>query len=150
MVGRAIRGLFRWLISRPQRPLRPFEVIVWWEVRRVPYNVIIGAAGAISLLLFFAFITWSGELKPGEDAVEPMALLLAPLAANVCYTAGWIGELMLLLVRRHSPVVGPLLFVAGTVFSLAVVLLPAALWGLECLLRLFGLRLLPLPMPPWW
>ena len=33
-------------------------------------------------------------LQPGEDAVEPMALLLAPFAMNLCYTAGWVAELL--------------------------------------------------------
>jgi hypothetical protein len=150
VLGAVIRVAWRWLISRPERPMRPLEVIAWWELRRVPYNVIIGAASAISLPLFFLFITWSGELKPGEDAVEPMALMVAPLAINFCYTAGWICELMLLLIRRHTPRVGPALFVVGTVFSLAVVFLPAIVWGVECILRLFGLRLLPLPVPSWW
>jgi hypothetical protein len=149
-VGRVIRVAWRWLISRPDRPMRTSEVIVWWELRRIPYNVFVGTAGAISLLLFFLFITWSGELKPGEDAVEPMALMVAPLAVNFFYTAGWIGELMLMLIRRHGPHIGPILFVVGTVFSVAVVFLPAALWGAECLLRLIGLSLPPLPVPSWW
>jgi hypothetical protein len=35
-----------------------------------PYNLIVGMTGFISLLLFFLFITKSGELKPGEDAIE--------------------------------------------------------------------------------
>ena len=47
------------------------------EFRRVPYNLIVGVIGAISLLLFFLFISLAHKLKPGyQDAVEPMALLV--------------------------------------------------------------------------
>ncbi|MGO9377887.1 MAG: hypothetical protein ACLPN1_00505 [Dissulfurispiraceae bacterium] len=34
------------------------------------YNLIVGVAGVISLILFFIFIGLAHELKPGEDAVN--------------------------------------------------------------------------------
>ena len=39
------------------------------------------------LAIFATSIYSSGHLQPGEDAVEPFALLLAPIAANIGYTA---------------------------------------------------------------
>ena len=134
-----LRVAWRWLVSRPERPMRPFEVIMWWELRRIPYNLIVGAAGAVSLVLFYLFMTWSGELKPGEDAVEPLVVMAAPFAINFCYTGGWVAELILLLMNRHVPWLGPILFVLGTVFSLVVIFAPTALWGAAWFLTLLGL-----------
>ena len=85
----------------------------------MPYNLILGVIGAISLLLFFVFIDLAHELKPGEDAVEPMALFVAPIAWNICYTGGWIVELLLSVVRRkESAHVGPVLLKLGVGFSM--------------------------------
>ncbi len=87
----------------------------------MPYNLIVGAIGIISLFLFFVFISLAHELKPGEDAVEPMALFIAPIAVNICYTGGWIVELLLNTVRsKGSSPVGPVLLKLGAGFSVVI------------------------------
>jgi hypothetical protein len=69
------------------------------------------------------------ELKAGEDAVEPIILFVAPLAANICYTGGWIVELFWGAVRpKGSSSIGPVLLKMGVGFSMAVVLLPSIVW----------------------
>jgi hypothetical protein len=84
----AITRAKSWLFT-PQQPSVPWwRVIVWWELRRIPFNLLIGAYGILCLLLFFWAITTSGHLQEGEDAVEPLALLAASFAANACYTLG--------------------------------------------------------------
>ena len=88
-----------WFFSDRRNPHSAAGVIVWWELRRLPFNVIIGAYGIFCLLIFFAAIVTSGHLQPGEDAVEPLALLAAPFVINVLYSLGWIAE----LTARHSP-----------------------------------------------
>jgi hypothetical protein len=103
---------------------------MWWEVRRIPYNILIGIYGFLSLLLFYFFIQSSGKLEPGEDAVEPMAIFVAPIVINLAYTAGWVVELILRLVFSvKSRIVGPILLKIGVVFSLVVVSLPSIVWG---------------------
>ena len=94
----------------------------------MPYNLIVGVVGAISLFLFFVFISLTHELKPGEDAVEPMSLIAAPIIANICYTGGWIIELLLGTVRRKGPSVGLVLLKLGVVFSVVIVLVPSVAW----------------------
>ena len=117
------------IFSNPEGPRPWWKVIAWWEIRRIPYNIIVGVVGFISLMLFFLFIDLAHELKPGEDAVEPMALFAAPILLNICYTAGWICELFLRLVwREKSPVVGPTLFKLGLSASLFAAVLPALMW----------------------
>ena len=102
----------------------------WWEARRLPYNAFVGVLGCVALRVFFIAITESGELKPRQDAVEPLALLAAPVLANVAYTFGSITEVLVNLVRGSGARrVGPALLHAGLVFSAVVVLAPAAFWS---------------------
>lgn len=137
-MGRA-RQFIDWFFSAPdgERPLR--EIIVWWEARRIPYNLIVGVVGLCSLLLFFYFAEASGKLAPGEDAVEPLGLLAAPLLLNVCYTAGWVAEA--LLGRAWSAggrPAAPRMLKFGLGLSLAAVLLPSVTWGLYLSLLVLG------------
>lgn len=134
----APRRLIRWLFTVPGMGVRSaWEVITWWESRRLAYNVVVGMVGLFSLVAFFGFITAANVLKPGEDAVEPMALLLAPFGVNFCYTLGWIGELALRLLggQRDDRIAGPILLGVGFALSLLIVLLPAALWSVFWLIR---------------
>ena len=72
-----------------------WEVIRWWELRRLLYNVVLLAIGIVSLLGMEFFLR---KTPGGEDVIDPFALGLSAvfygLAANVCYTAGWIMELL--------------------------------------------------------
>src|SRR5688572_15583750 len=99
-----------WLFAPQQTPVSWGRVIVWWELRRIPFNLLIGVYGLICLLLFFWAITTSGHLPPGEDAVEPLALMMTVFAANACYTLGWLLEIAVrLLMPELSPRFSPVL-----------------------------------------
>jgi hypothetical protein len=129
---------WRWLFSSAEERT-PGGIILWWEVRRIPYNLIVGAVGLCSVMLFFLFISISGKLQPGEDAVEPMALIAAPFLINIAYTGGWIAELIVGFLRRDTThAVGPFLFKLGLTFSLILAALPAGFWGTYLLLLKTG------------
>lgn len=109
----------------------PAEVVGWWEARRLPFNVAVGTAGAITL----GAVHLIARLPP-----NPIPLPLLPtlaiggiygVLANVCYSAGWAVELM---VRRalgpEMEPVGPALFRYGFVFSIGLTLFPIALISL--------------------
>ena len=72
-----------------------WEIIRWWEIRRLVYNAILFAIGILSIL----GMEWlMGKVIPvGEDAIEPLALavgvLVYAILANIAYTLGWIVEL---------------------------------------------------------
>ena len=80
------------------------QVIFWWEARRIAFNLALLAIGVASL--FVMEILMDRVIPGGEDAIEPIALffgvLLYGVMANVCYTLGWIVEL---LTRKqdHDP-----------------------------------------------
>lgn len=125
----AITTAKRWLFAPLDAPARWWRVILWWELRRIPFNLLIGAYGAICLVLFFWAISTSGRLRPGEDAVEPLALILSPFAANVCYTLGWLFEVpMRILLPDLTLQFSPMLLRFGIVVSLFLVSVPAVAW----------------------
>jgi len=133
-----MKKILTWFFKSPDSNLSPLLIIMWWEARRIPYNILIGIYGFLSLLLFYFFILSSGKLEPGEDAVEPMAIIVAPIVINIAYTAGWIVELILHYVfSMKSRIVGSILLKIGVVFSLIIVSLPSIVWGCICICSRF-------------
>ena len=127
----------RWLFTAPREPVTPFGTIAWWELRRVPFNIVIAAIGVVAFAIFATSIYSTGMLADGEDAVEPMALFLAPIAVNICYTAGWILEVPLRLFHPSlTPAFSPRLLKFGFCFSVLIISLPAVYWGGYRLLQL--------------
>src|SRR4051812_8706087 len=133
-MGSLVRRWWSWMVSRTQQAHSIWNVIAWWELRRLSYNLFVAAVGIPSLIVFFLAISAAHELQPGDDAVEPMALLAAPILANIAYTAGWVVECALLWRRSAQPR-GPRLMRFGLLFSLLVMLLPAVGWTIVALIR---------------
>jgi hypothetical protein len=124
-----MKRFLAWFFSRPKEASSWIKVVSWWEIRRIPYNAIVILAGIISSLLFLVFIQLAHELKPGEDAIEPLALFAAFIIVNVLYTGGWMVELVSRGIRQHlSPRFGPVLLKVGTALSIGVILLPTVVW----------------------
>src|SRR6185295_3382546 len=91
-------------LSRGEDNLSVGRTIEWWEARRIPYNVIVGAMGILSCLLVVAceiVIERVQHVPAGPMPDPPLFAVVAVVAygvgANVCYTMGWVVEL---LVRR--------------------------------------------------
>jgi hypothetical protein len=135
----ATRRFAAWLFSNPKDPVSPNGVFAWWEARRLPFNLIVGTYGILCLAVFFAAITTSGRLQPGEDAVEPLALLAAPNVVNVLYTLGWMVEVTTRSLEPGlSPRFGPRLLKLGLALGLFSGTVPAALWSGYRLLQWAG------------
>ena len=132
-----IHRFWYWLWSVPEGERSVLDALRWWESRRLAYNLIVGIGAVVSLPIFFLAINATGVLKPGEDAVEPLALFLAPIALNICYCAGWISECILRTFwPRKKRSLGPLLVKLGLGFSSFVVAFPAVFWGAYRFLQL--------------
>src|SRR5215831_11201846 len=109
---------------------KAWDVVVWWELRRILYNLALLAIGLGSI---FAMEAIGGRMvQAGEDFVEPMFLLFGVIAygiaANLCYTLGWITELLWSAgdISRTERV-RPKIFRIGFCFSAGLTALPAAL-----------------------
>lgn len=103
-------------------PLSPFQVVGWWERRRLVYNVCVGSAGVLSLGVLML-------LHPQRSAMADFGLVvgvgLYGLAANACFSLGWMADLALRrILGIRAPDLAPVLLRYGFVFSLGLTLLP--------------------------
>jgi hypothetical protein len=118
---------FQRLLFEPTLTRSPLKIVQWWESRRLSYNVIVGLTGVGTLVWVNAIELLLGN---GTFPPNPMNLLAVVgvygLAANLCYTMGWVVEN---LVERwlKKPVygLGPALFRHGLVFSIGLTVIPA-------------------------
>jgi hypothetical protein len=117
------------------------SVLRRWEVLRLPYNLIVGVTGLISLIMF-------PSVALGELMVV-VGIVLYGIGANVCFFFGPIAELYInwfadtwgkrfflgqIFNFSQSKVLTWFLFTAGTLFSVLLTLfigLVGALAGLE-------------------
>ena len=107
---------------------RPFDAVLWWEKRRLLFNLVllpVGLATVAAIEIVGGYV-----FPPGEDAIEPMGLLVGvaayAVAANCGYTLGWITELLwsggnTAITERYRRRI----FSLGLVFSAGLTLLPA-------------------------
>lgn len=75
---------------------KAWDAIRWWEVRRLPFNAVVGVLGVGTVA---AVETIGATLvKAGEDVIEPTLLVAGVvffgIGANAAYTLGWITELL--------------------------------------------------------
>jgi hypothetical protein len=96
----------------------------WWESRRLFYNKVVGATGLFTLTGVLLLAPGTGPVLPGAA----VGVVAYGVMANVCYSLGWLAELMARwLWGRGAPPMGPLLFRQGLIFSVGLTLFPLAL-----------------------
>jgi hypothetical protein len=123
-----------WIFAHQLEKSHPAHVVAWWELRRLPYNMIIAATSVLTLSVFYAVAFGcerSGGIPLGMPR-PPLLVLIAFIAywivVNAFYTFGWILELLVARVWHVStPVFGPIAFTLGTAVSVVVTLVPAGL-----------------------
>lgn len=128
-------ALERLLFPMPNLRPKPLAIIRWWEQRRLSYNLVVGAAGIVSL----GVIELIAALPPhGHLMGMPWQLpVIYAVLANLFYSSGWGLELLAYgLWKRDMPRLGPPLFRQGLIFSVGLTLLPIALAGFEWTVRL--------------
>ncbi|MFN8579992.1 MAG: hypothetical protein U0163_03315 [Gemmatimonadaceae bacterium] len=119
------------------------QTIAWWESRRLPYNLAVGAAGLVSMAITNLFC-W---LPPHSSPMPWQANLIVPVIygtlANVFYSFGWGAELTVRkwLGDEMSPV-GPAIFRYGFAFSIGLTLFPTILafgsWLIRVIVSIAG------------
>jgi hypothetical protein len=102
-----------------------WEVIRWWERRRILYTLIVGIAGVLSYLVANSI----AEVYPqnADDFLKPAFVLVGVpflvIVANICYTFGWMIELAL-RKKASSRRFRAIAFYAEVVFSVIIMSLP--------------------------
>ena len=131
------------LFRREEHVRGPWQIIGWWEARRIPYNSFVGATGILTGLSMLGCALVAERLlgEPVGWPDPPIVALLGVLAygfmANVCYTGGWVSELLALEVwGEGARGFGPIAFLFGFVFSICLTLVPAAIVAMLVVMRL--------------
>lgn len=143
--GKPNRSWWAELFSVQEGQVTSQEIVQWWEARRLTYNKIVFGFGIPSFFLYLFFLLTSGQLPPGEDAVEPMSILVAPvlvpLVVNACYTFGRIGELVWRRVSGNKTrTAGQFLMRVGIGFTFFVICFPTVAWGITWFWHIVVLR----------
>jgi hypothetical protein len=101
------------------------DIIRWWEARRSHFNGYVLAVGFASWLL--VMIAGAAAVKPGEDFVEPFAMLFGSVIyvamANVCYTLGWVVDTVFYNGRPRTR-----LYKSGLILAAVLTALPG-IWA---------------------
>jgi len=100
------------------------QIIVWWELRRILYNIIVLITGVLSLVIMLTAASGHVHLEAGEDFYEPIMIPIFAFLCNICYTLGWLTELFI----KRSLTYGPKMFKLGLYFTLFWIFLPSTIW----------------------
>jgi hypothetical protein len=97
------------LLRQPLPSDRPSAIIAWWESRRIAYNVVVGVVGLITAAVMVT-VAFTCESQggaplglPDPPALAIVGVLIYGVLANVCYTGGWITELLLVKLWNATP-----------------------------------------------
>ncbi len=116
-------------------PRSTWDVVRWWESRRLLFNASVGGAGLLTIAILQLF----AALPPTFPyfGVPWGAVAVYGILANVFYTLGAPADLLIRhLFGPRAAVAGPTLFRYGFVFSLGLTLLPVCFGVMFWLLRL--------------
>ncbi len=134
-------ALTRFLFPLPDYRRTPWSLLLWWEARRLAYNVAVGGAGLVTLGVMGTVSLLPPLLHPPLVAWPQVlvGVVVYGVLANVCYSLGWGAEVaMRLLWKDQAPEAGPALFRQGLSFAVGLTLLPIPLVVLSCLARFLG------------
>ncbi len=113
-------------------------IVRWWEARRIPFNLIVGGTGLVSL----GAINLIVALPPGGQwiGIPWIGIMLYGALANVCYSLGPATELALQKIwgKRLLPS-GPMLFRMGLTFAVGLTLFPVLVATFVFVLRVLGI-----------
>jgi hypothetical protein len=77
-------------ILKITQPVRPwYQIIIWWELRRIPFNIIMYFIGVASFYIGYITI--------------PLLYIILGLLLNIGYTLGWIIELIVIKDLGNGP-----------------------------------------------
>jgi len=146
----SIAGLFNGPICERESLRDRAAVIGWRESRRFFYNKILAAVGTVTCILMISCGVISEPLMgepigiPDPPILVPLGILAYGIMANVCYTGGWIAELLLVRFRPESrtDVFGLRAFRLGVRFSIGLTIFPALIcWGVFLFSLVTGKRI---------
>jgi hypothetical protein len=116
------------------------EIFWWWELRRLPYNLLLGSLGIVANLPLLAITKMSAN-QPFSESLIGFGLLcmVYAIGANICFSAGWIVETFFQKQKDAiKPAFGRGLYKIGLYFSaFLTIAIPMGILILILLLEIF-------------
>ena len=101
-------------------------IVKWWEKRRLAYNVAVGSAGVVTLVLGHLFLALPPNGFINTDFGWWPVPLIYGVLANLCYFAGPTAEILIEKTFKGQVLpTGPGLYRMGLTFAVGLTLLPA-------------------------
>jgi hypothetical protein len=131
------------LFTRQEHITSKAEIIKWWELRRIPFNIAVGVTGIVTCAIL-STVDAIAENKFGEPLAFPnspigaiLGIIGYAIAANVCFTCGWLTEIIVRKIwQEHAGKFGQISFSLGLLFSILLTLVPAAFFSILLVIRL--------------
>lgn len=127
-----MNGLLNTLLTHklPETERKWYHVIMWWELRRIPYNLTLLVTGILGILCMTLVVKGAG------DFVSGLAIMGFAFLANFFYTFGWVVELFLRLVnKRNATSFGLKSFKIGFIIAIIGTFTPSLIFGVVGLFR---------------
>jgi|SRR6266481_5754172 len=112
------------------------DAIGWWEGRRIPFNLLVGSAGIFTCIVVGVVALGSEILfhtefgLPDPPAFGLIGIIGYGILANVCFTGGWLAELVVRRIwPREADRFATLSLAFGVVFSVLLTLAPGIVIG---------------------
>jgi hypothetical protein len=103
---------------------------MWWELRRIPYNLTLLVSGIISILCMSFVVNGAG------DFISGLAIMGFAFLANFFYSFGWVTELLLrLFSRRKATWFGLKSFKIGFIIAICGTFVPPLAFGIAGLIK---------------
>ena len=122
------------LFQRNEEDITPLQIILWWEARRLFFNIVVGIAGVMTIVVMVFSAAIAEKLFnepigwPDPPLFAIIGIILYAVGANICYTGGWIAELISHEVwGDKARGFAEISFTLGVVFSFLLTLVPGAL-----------------------
>ena len=122
-----------WLFHQSRTSPGFIQIVGWWELRRIFFNLIVGCTGIASLIIcalcdFLYIKFFRTDFMQSWDS-PLISILLYGIVANICYTSGWFSEILARYIwKSKADHFGEFCFTFGLIISLVLTLLPAVIW----------------------
>ena len=125
-------GILNTLLTHklPETERKWYHVIMWWELRRIPYNLTLLVTGILGILCMTLVVDGTG------DFISGLSIMGFAFLANFIYTFGWVVELFLRFFNRHKATsFGLKSFKIGFIISICGTFVPTLIFGIAGLVR---------------
>jgi hypothetical protein len=95
--------LAAWCITPPSTPVTPWKTIVWWEARRLPFNIAVWIVGVIAMVIYEAILeAHPPYIEAGmEGTVVAILVLELIFVTNLIFLIGEFIEVLFRIRNRY-------------------------------------------------